>query len=67
MKLKTVMFVETDEEGNIEWSEGCVCVDDVYEYSMELVSKEDAEKIINSLQERISNMSWELNPERMGR
>lgn len=68
MTLETVMFVETDEEGNIEWSEGCVnATDECYEYCKALVFKEDADEIIKSLKDRLNHMSWELNPEQMGR
>lgn len=64
--MKTICFIETDEDGCVEWSEGCVCVDDVYEHSIELVSKEEVELIIKELERRISDMSWALNPESMG-
>lgn len=64
--MKTICFIETDEDGFIEWSEGCVCVDDVYEHSIELVSKEEAELIIKELKHQINHMSWVINPERMG-
>lgn len=64
--MKTVCFIEVDTEGNVEWSEGCVCVDDVYEHSMELVSKKEVEEIIKQLKVRLNEYSWQVNPERMG-
>lgn len=64
--MKTVCFIETDEDGCVEWSEGCVCVDDVYEHSIELVSKEEAELIIKELKHQVNHTSWVINPERMG-
>ena len=64
--MKTVCFIEVDEEGNVEWSEGCVCVDDVYEHSIELVSKKEVEEIIKQLRTRLNEYSWQVNPERMG-
>lgn len=65
--MKTVCFIETDEDGNIEWSEGCVAADNKYfEHSKELVDKVEAEKIIKELQDRISEMGWSLYPDRMG-
>lgn len=67
MTLKTVMFVETDEEGNIEWHEGCVnATDECYENCKALVYKEDADKIIGELNRRLNEYSWQINPERMG-
>lgn len=65
--MKTICFIETDSDGYVEWSEGCVCVDDVYEHSIELVSKQEVEAIIKELKRQINDMSWALNPERMGK
>lgn len=65
--MKTIAFIETDETGTeIEWSEGCICAENTYPHSIELVDKKEAEDIIKQLQERINEMSWCLNPERMG-
>jgi hypothetical protein len=50
----------------VEWGEGCVCVDDVYKYSKELVDKKEAELIIKQLKDKITDMGWALNPDRMG-
>lgn len=65
--MKTITFIETDETGTeIEWSEGCISAENIYPHSIELVDKKEAEDIIKQLQERINEMSWCLNPERMG-
>lgn len=64
--MKTICFIETDEHGNVEWSEGCVCEDDVYEHSRELIDKKDAMRKIEELEQRISYMMWEINPDKMG-
>lgn len=67
MKLETVCFIETDSEGSVEWGEGCVCVDpEYYEHYKELVDKAEAMAVIESLERRISDMGWALNPDRMG-
>lgn len=66
--MKTVCFIETDESGAVEWSEGCVSANsDYFEYSKELVDKQEALEIIKSLEKQISDMSWSLYPESMGR
>ena len=65
--MKTICFIETDVDGNVEWSEGCVASDPKhFEHSKELVDKAETEKIIKELQDRISEMGWILNPDRMG-
>lgn len=64
--LKTIAFLETDEDGYIEWSEGCICEDNIYPHSMELVDKKEVMKIIDSLNEKLVYYSWQTNPERMG-
>lgn len=65
--MKTICFIETDETGAIEWSEGCVATSaDYFEHSRELVDKKEALEIIKSLEKQISDMSWSLYPDRMG-
>tara|TARA_Y100000114_G_C11764120_1_gene332270 strand:+ start:1739 stop:1939 length:201 start_codon:yes stop_codon:yes gene_type:complete len=65
--MKTVCYIETDEDGNIEWSEGCVgFTPEGFLYSKELVDREEAEKIIEGLKDKINDMSWSLYPDRMG-
>lgn len=65
--MKTICFIETDETGAIEWSEGCVASSaDYFEHSLELVDKKEALEIIKSLKKQISDMSWSLYPDRMG-
>lgn len=64
--MKTICFIETDEQGNVEWSEGCVCQDNVYQHSRELIDKKEAMAVIDKLEKRVSDMGWQLNPDRMG-
>jgi len=67
MNLKTVCFIETDEDGNIEWYEGCVSsTAEVYGYSKELVDKTEAVKVIKDLQRKVSELGWQISPDRMG-
>lgn len=67
MKLETVCFIEVDSDGCVVWAEGCVCADpEFYEHYKELVDKAEVMSIIESLERRISDMGWALNPERMG-
>lgn len=65
--MKTICFIETDEAGAIEWSEGCVAANpDYFEHSRELVDKKEALEIIRKLEKRIFDMSWVMYPESMG-
>lgn len=65
--MKTICFIETDETGEIQWSEGCICANNEYPYSIELVDRKAAEEKIKQLEKRISDLSWSLYPEQMGR
>lgn len=66
--MKTICFIETDDSGNIEWSEGCVAaIAEHFTHSRELVDKQEALETIKLLEKRISDMSWSMYPEAMGR
>lgn len=65
--MKTICYLETDETGEIEWGEGCISTDPTdFKYSFALVNKAEVDIEIAKLKQRISDMGWQLNPDRMG-
>lgn len=67
MDLKVLGYFQTDEFGNPEWDEGCLCEENVYDHAIRICDYDYAQAIITSLQNQLSNYSWTTNPESMGR